>query len=119
LERLKLYQILVGILMLILIATVAYQVMARQPTPDAAKEKVKKMLIQQICVEKKMRGTALYECDNGFYGTESCGECYSCYYNKSGNQTKCCGGYRDDCITYQNIKVENCSKRDICPSQPS
>ena len=113
-DRGRLYFIVAGALVLILIVSLSLQVMKLQAPADAEKEKVKQKLLNITCADKRIKGSAFFECENGFYSTESCAECWNCYYDNNGNLTKCCGGYLGDCKVYQNYEVGNCSKRDLC-----
>ena len=114
LDRSKLYFIAAGALVIILIASLAFQVMEKQAPANPEKEKVKNRLLNATCADKRFKGSSFYECDNGFYSTETCAECWNCYYDNQGNLTKCCGGYREECKVYRDYEVANCSKRDLC-----
>ena len=113
-ERTRVYMIIAATLVAILIASLLIQINARQAPADKEKEKVKKELTNKTCADKRLKGVSFYECDNGFYSKESCSDCWECYYDNSGNLTKCCGGYAGACKVYQNYDVVNCSKRDLC-----
>ncbi len=110
----KLYLIAGAVLVLILLLSLSFMVSSKQPAVNPEKEKAKKVLIEKLCGDKRLTGMSLFECDNGFYSKESCTDCLDCYYNISGNLTKCCGGFSGDCKVYQAVEIANCTKQDLC-----